>query len=236
MAHRRILLDDIGPVTLYKRRGAKNVKLTVGHNGDIRVTLPIWAPYRLGSRFVEQRRSWLLTRRVQIVPLTEGLRVGKAHQLRLVAHTGTTVRTRVANNLITVTIPQKHPVDSPEVQLAIKQSAVRALKKEARQLLPQRLDALASQHGFTYRSVQIKEMRSRWGSCSQHKDIVLNCYLMQLPWELINYVLLHELLHTRVLAHGPPFWNELSRYVNDLPDIRKTMRAMQPTLHRPPLS
>lgn len=236
MAHRRIVLDDIGPVTLYKRRGSKNMKLTVGHNGDIRVTLPIWAPYRLGSRFVEQRRSWLLTRRVQIVPLTEGLRVGKAHQLRLVTHTGTTVRTRVANNFITVAIPQKHPADSPDVQLAIKQSAVRALKKEARQLLPQRLDALASQHGFTYRSVQIKEMRSRWGSCSQHKDIVLNCYLMQLPWELINYVLLHELLHTRVLAHGAPFWDELSQYVNDLPDIRKTMRTMQPTLHRPPLS
>jgi predicted metal-dependent hydrolase len=231
MSHRTIVLEDIGQVTLYKRKGAKNLKLTVGHNGDIRVTLPLWAPYYLGKQFVQQRRAWLLDKQVQFRPLPNHLRVGKAHHVQFDIQNWASIRSRVARGIITIQIPTGINTNSPEVQTAIQHASIRALKKEAKLLLPDRIENLAKKHGFAYRSVRIKEMRSRWGSCSQHKDIVLNCYLMQLPWELIDYVLLHELVHTRVLAHGAPFWDELTIYVQNLPAIRKTMRSIQPTLH-----
>lgn len=234
MPKKLIVFDGIGSVALYKRRGAKSMKLTIGHNGDIRVTLPFWVPYHLGRQFVEQRKEWLISRKPQFASLTDGLRVGKAHQVVLRTYEGSTVRTRVANLFIQVSVPKELKYTDQEVQTAIRHGAIRALKKEAKQLLPQRLDTLALQHDFAYRSVKIKEMRSRWGSCSQHKDIVLNCFLMQLPWELIDYVLLHELLHTRLLKHGPGFWSELANYVSALPDVRKTMRNIQPTLHDQP--
>ncbi len=54
---------------------------------------------------------------------------------------------------------------------------------------------------------------------------------MQLPWKLIDYVLLHELTHTRRHAHsGAPFWAELERHEPRAKRLRKTLHAHQPTL------
>ena len=55
---------------------------------------------------------------------------------------------------------------------------------------------------------------------------------MQLPWELIDYVILHELTHTVVLRHGPDFWSALARVDSKVDNHRKAIRAYQPTLIR----
>lgn len=115
-------------------------------------------------------------------------------------------------------------------QAAAKRGSEKALLKEAEALLPERLATLADQKGFHFRSVRVRKLKGRWGSCNQNHDIVLNSYLMQLPWHLIDYVLLHELVHTRVMAHGKPFWAELGKYVKDLPTVRKVMRQQHPHL------
>lgn len=224
-------LEGIGKVTLYKRRGVRNIRLSINHDGKIRVTLPSWAPYKLGKAFVEQKKEWLIAQRPVVTILKDKTRIGKAHRLLFVNKPVASVSSRVADNNISITMPLGDISESPSVQAVARRASVRALKKEARALLPQRLKFLAAKHGFEYRTVSIKELRGRWGSCSQHKDIVLNCYLMQLQWELIDYVLLHELLHTRILAHGRPFWAELANYVPNLTEIRRTMRKMQPRLH-----
>lgn len=229
--NRKIEVDGIGTVTVYKRRKQQNLKLTVGHAGQVKVSIPFWAPYRVGIKFVHQRRTWLQEHMKTIRPLTDGARIGKLHTIKIVTSSGKTIKTRVTDNTINVNVPEGVPSDSSAVQELIRGAAVRALKKEAKKLLLNRLELLAKRHDFSYRGVQIKDLRSRWGSCSEQKNIVLNCYLMQLPWELVDYVLLHELMHTRILAHGKPFWNELANYVPNLKDIRKTMRAVQPSLY-----
>jgi len=191
----------------------------------------IWAPYRLGEMFAMQKREWLLT---QIRPkklLGQGELIGRQHQLLFENTQASRLRTRIIGNQIKISMPRGTQMEDQAVQLAAHKASVRAIKKEAQALLPVRLAYLAELHQIEYRSVKIKELKSRWGSCTQHKDIVLNCYLMQLPDHLIDYVILHELLHTRVLAHGKRFWAELSEYVPNLPQVRKAMRAMKPTLH-----
>jgi predicted metal-dependent hydrolase len=89
---------------------------------------------------------------------------------------------------------------------------------------------LARRHGFAYRSVAIKQLKRRWGSCSSEQDIALNCFFMQLPWHLIDYVLLHELMHTRIMAHGTPFWKALDEYVPDLKTARREIKTYRPIL------
>jgi len=82
--------------------------------------------------------------------------------------------------------------------------------------------------------VRIKRLSSRWGSCDSHQNIVLNLYLMQLPWECIDYVLLHELTHTQILRHGAPFWDAMGKLLPNLAAIRKQMRGYHPVLQSPP--
>lgn len=235
MACRGFELEGVGTVTLYKRRGVRNIRLSIGHDGNVRVTMPVWAPFKLGRAFAVQKRAWLLAQRPTPQPLKDKSRIGKAHQLVFEHKPVAVISSRVANNNISIVIPLGALLESPAVQGVARQAAVRALKKEAKTLLPKRLAELATKHNFEYTSVKIKELRGRWGSCSQHKDIVLNCYLMELPWQLIDYVILHELLHTRILAHGKPFWEELAHYVPNLSQTRETMRQIQPTLRNPKL-
>ena len=86
-----------------------------------------------------------------------------------------------------------------------------AYRKEAKQLLPERVAFLAKQDGFSYNNLSIKNIKSRWGSCSAKNNINLSIYLMKLPDELIDYVILHELTHTIHKNHGKDFWNYLDK-------------------------
>ena len=84
-----------------------------------------------------------------------------------------------------------------------------AMRRRAKEVLPVRLEMLARAHGLTFRSVKINSSTGRWGSCSAQGDINLSLHLLLLPLPLIDYVLLHELAHTREMNHGPRFWDLL---------------------------
>jgi len=86
-------------------------------------------------------------------------------------------------------------------------------KAAARRKLLHRLEELAEWNGFDYNKAFIRNQKTRWGSCSTSNNINLNIKLILLPDELIDYVILHELLHTRVKNHSRGFWGELDRLV-----------------------
>lgn len=232
MAQKQIHIKDIGDITLQKRKGARSIRLTVAHDGTLKVSLPSWSPYSVGEAFVRSKTQWILEHKAgKSQPLLRaGQRIGKAHRICFIQEPRSSIISRVTKNEITLRAPNHIDWSEKGAQQVLAKAAIRALKQEAGILLPQRLQTLAALHGFTYRSVSIKRLKARWGSCSSQKDIALNCFLMQLPWELIDYVLMHELLHTRVMAHGPKFWSELENYVVDLPAKRKAIRLQQPAL------
>ncbi len=231
MAFKRFELANQQPINIYKRRTNRSLRLSVTAAGEVRVSIPLWATYAVGLEFAQARQDWIAAQIQPVVALADGLHIGKAHRLRLYAVPGSTkVRSRVLGTEVLVSYPPTLTASSPAVQAAVKAASVRALRKQAESLLPQRLATLAAQHGHTYKSVGIKQLKSRWGSCDQHHNIVLNLFLMQLPWDYIDYVLLHELTHTTVLHHGPDFWAAMAVVLPDVARLRKAMRAYQPIL------
>lgn len=233
MATKQISIPEVGTVTLYKRRGNRSLRLSISHDGAIRVSLPYWLPYEAGEQFVLSKASWIAANRATTAPeiLEDGCAIGKAHRLRLIAKADvTTVSTRLAPNEIRVTYPTTYEAGDFAVQEAAHKACIRALRSEAEMLLPMRLQTLSIKTSLSYTSVGIKQLKSRWGSCTSRKEITLNLFLMQLPWHLIDYVLVHELTHTKVMQHGAPFWAEMERHLPDAKRLRKYMRAYQPAL------
>ena len=96
-------------------------------------------------------------------------------------------------------------------------------RKAARLHLVERLDYLAQKYGFEYNRVFIKNQKTRWGSCSGQNNINLNVNLVRLPEKLVDYTLLHELVHTRIKNHGKQFWAQMDRLLGD---ARKLDRAL----------
>ena len=91
---------------------------------------------------------------------------------------------------------------------------VEALRRNAKIVLPPRLYMLSMKHGLPYGQLKINSSKGRWGSCSAKKHINLSCYLMLLPSHLIDYVLLHELAHTKEMNHSEKFWALLDKLTN----------------------
>jgi predicted metal-dependent hydrolase len=100
--------------------------------------------------------------------------------------------------------------------------------REAREYLPGRVAKLSEMHGYRISGLKIRKMKTRWGSCTSRKSINLNSWLMMVPEPLRDYVILHELAHTRFPNHGSQFWKELDRTTGGLSDMyRKELRKQK---------
>jgi len=232
VATKQVSIPNVGTVTLYKRRGNRSLRLSVDAGGEIRVSMPYWLPYKAGEQFAIQKAGWIASHRIEApAGLVHGQAIGKAHHLYFTASAiAAKVSARLKQNEIEVSHPAAYAPHHPQVQQAARQASIRALRKEAEHLLPLRLKQLAERSGFAYNSVGVKQLKSRWGSCNSTQDIILNLYLMQLPWHLIDYVLLHELTHTKVMQHGSPFWRELEQHVPHAKRLRKEIGNYHPVL------
>lgn len=100
-------------------------------------------------------------------------------------------------------------------------------RDRARGLLVRRLDELARRHDFTYNRVFVKNQKTLWGSCSAVNNINLNVNLVHLPGPLRDYVILHELVHTRHKNHSKAFWRALDRLVGDAKRLQRQLRKYQ---------
>jgi len=72
---------------------------------------------------------------------------------------------------------------------------------------------LAEKYNYTFNKLTIRKMRTRWGSCTSKNNISLNIGLVALPDDLREYIILHELLHTRIKNHSKEFWNKLGNLI-----------------------
>ncbi len=231
MAFKQIELPTLGVVRLYKRRDARSIKITLSNSDYVRVTLPSWAPYKVGIEYAKSKQDWISEHRRGHQIIGHGNQIGKSHRISLLAVANAqTISTRISGTTITVTYPPELPTSDQRLQKVLRQASTRALSKEAKKLLPQRTKQLANKYNFVYRNLKIRQLRSRWGSCSTQKDIVLSQHLMLLPWELIDYVILHELTHTKFLNHSKQFWAMLEGCLPNAKTLRRQLRTFQPSL------
>jgi len=100
-------------------------------------------------------------------------------------------------------------------------------RSAARKVLIDRLNLLAKKYGFTYNRVFIRNQKTRWGSCSTKNNINLNVNLVRLPPELIDYTIIHELVHTRVKNHSRRFWDQMDALLGDAKKIDKKLSAYE---------
>ncbi|MDR0894813.1 MAG: M48 family metallopeptidase [Prevotellaceae bacterium] len=106
---------------------------------------------------------------------------------------------------LTIVCPTHAVFEAPDLQAWLRKVIVGALRRNAQVVLPPRLYMLSQQYNLPYQSVRITTPHKRWGSCVGKRRINLSCYLMLLPEPLIDYVLLHELAHTKAMNHGADF-------------------------------
>lgn len=97
-------------------------------------------------------------------------------------------------------------------------------KEQARMAVHARLAFFNAYYGHALRRVFIKNSKSRWGSCSSAGNLNFNYKLIFLPPEVLDYVVVHELAHLRVMDHSPRFWAEVAAVLPDYAQLRRRLR------------
>ncbi len=126
-------------------------------------------------------------------------------------------------------IREKLPIKDPAEQRA-RDYQKKVLQKKAREYLPYRLDFFAKKFGYTYNKCRLTHANTRWGSCSSRKTISLNIGLMQVPEELRDYVILHELAHLNHMDHSKDFWTEVGQHDPKYKIHEKKLKHFSPGL------
>ncbi len=230
MPFKQIEVAGIGTVKIYKRRNAKSIRITILPTGGVRLIMPNWLPYRAGLEYAKSKADWIEQHQKVQVTLHDNKQIGKYHRLVFIPAAVETIRSRLTPMEVRVTYPKQLLAADIKVQHTAVQACEKALRQEAESLLPQRLKQLAIKYHYEYSNATIKKLKSRWGSCNQQQEISLSLFLMLLPWQLIDYVLVHELNHTKHLNHSKSFWAEMEHHLPNAKTLRKQLRDHQPAL------
>ena len=151
-------------------------------------------------------------------------------RLSLTTGTGQKFLSRSCDGEVQIIYPADTDFSNADLQQWLRRVVTEAMRRRAAEVLPSLLEQLARRHGLTYGKVKINAASTRWGSCSGRGDINLSLYLMLLPAHLVEYVLLHELTHTREMNHGERFHALLNSLTGGRSDaLQRELRQHRPS-------
>lgn len=208
------IINDKELGSLIVRVNPRARRLTFRTKSDaIYVSVPPHTTMREVEEAVERLRDRLLSNRQKVVrPLIDLNYHIDADYFKLTLVSGKRDKFLAHSELgeMRIVCPPDADFADEHLQQWLQKVIEEALRRNAKIILPPRLYMLSGQHCLPYKSAKINSSRGRWGSCSASKAINLSYFLMLLPKHLIDYVLLHELCHTREMNHGDRFWELLN--------------------------
>ncbi|MBC7868791.1 M48 family metallopeptidase [Candidatus Saccharibacteria bacterium] len=225
--------EEFGKITIRRSARATQVRVRVGPDGTLRASLPLYAPIFLVKRLLKSSRTELRSMFTQArpdEPYNDGMRIGKSHSLIVRPSSMNLIKVSRHHQQIIVQLPEGKTLENTEVIRAIRDAIISALRLEAKSYLPKRLSFLSDKHSFSYDSVRFSHASGRWGSCSSTGTISLNIALMKLPFELIDYVIIHELSHTRHMNHSQAFWDVVGSIDPHYQVHRRALKLEKPSI------
>lgn len=224
--------SEFGPVYIRRSHLARSVRLKCDVRGNVSISLPMRTSIAFAKKLLNQSRDDI-RRTLAAMPLLrpsygDGDFIGKSHKLKIESRDGDAYGHKLLQNQLLVWQPNQS--DPQKLDHTIRQGAIKALRIQAKAHLPRRLALLSGQHKLQYQKLRFSSANTRWGSCTSRGTISLTIWLMQLPFELIDYVLIHELCHLKEMNHGPQFWKLVSDCCPDYARHRSELKRFTPTL------
>ena len=207
---------------------AKRISLRFDSDGELELVYPLGKRLPTPEQVLRGKTEWVLAagekiRKARAKFPPPHYREGEIFPIRGVGHTLKLVRDpqqvglRIRQDDGDLIVTFSCATGCPSAE-SLREAILRFYRDIAKAFLPQRVAELAGLYGFAFEKVRIKNQKTRWGSCSAKGNINLNMRLMMAPDGAIDYVILHELCHTRVMNHGVAFWNLVEL---NCPDYRR---------------
>lgn len=213
------------PVTIDQiiRSKRRTMTLIVEHDGSVVVRAPLRASEKSIREFAEVNAAWIEKKRAQAraaVPPTPKqylsgetfLYLGRAYPLEVVPHQRKALL-----------------LDGGFRLAASAQGNAEVVfrewyRRQARKVIKVRVELFAQEYGFQYEKIRITSARTRWGSCSATGALNFSWRLIMTPLEVVDYVVVHELVHTVVHSHSRRFWGKVAKIMPNYKEHNKWLR------------
>lgn len=215
---------DIGSVIVTKKRGMSSIRMRISPKGDVHVSAPWSVPKSYIAAFVRDRKDWIAENTAKSpVILTDGMIVGHNTRLFFIENAARN-HSSISTAGLHIKLKGKFAPTDKGQQSYIEKKVIMAMQNEAENILLPRLNSLANHFDHHFNQAYVKRLSSRWGSCDQDKNITLNVFIVQLPAHLRDYVMLHELTHTKYMNHSADFWAHMERLMPGSKKIKKELK------------
>lgn len=237
---KNITIEGIGQVKLLKNKRVKKFILKLEPVSNLPVlTFPAGISYKDAAFFIIHNKTWFLEAKERLLERLQGITeysdkktfYTEHHKLEFIKRDSSIFTLKYSGNKAVIYCPKNTNFSDPEIQRKLRAMVDRIYKKEAAEHLPGRVENLAKKHGFSYKDIQIKSMKSRWGSCSGENVIQLNSHVVRLPENLQDYVILHELAHTVEKNHGEGFWKLLDESHPETKESDDELKDYHPSIY-----
>ena len=198
---------------IHSRR--KTIALIIQRDGSVTVRAPLRMPEASIQEFVQNHKDWIRKKQDQLktspLPPKKGFvdgetfpYLGREYPLNIKAIQRSAL-------VFTGTNFQLHKSST----LRARQAFIQWYKTQALTVISERVVHIAKKNGLTYQKIRITSARTRWGSCSSKGTLSFTWRLVLAPVEVIDYVAVHELVHTQIRNHSPKFWRKVAEVMTD---------------------
>ncbi len=237
-ARREVQLGSVRIAYEFQRAARRSIGFSIGAQG-LSVRAPHWMPLREVEAALQAKAAWIVRKlqesrirqaqqAAQSIEWRDGacipylgqpliLRLDPEH--RFAARGGAALQGD-AKTPRQLCVSLAHNASAEQIR-----DAVQAwLMRQARQIFLERLDHFAPLLGVTYRKLSLSQAVTRWGSATASGSIRLNWRLVHFTMAVLDYVVVHELSHLRVMNHGPQFWATVQRVMPDYAQLRRQLK------------
>lgn len=207
--------SSISPITIHYRPRNRNTYITITHNGEVCVRTPIKDEKRIRI-ILRERESWIRSKLSAIASSTI-----QYHTL------GETIRFRGESLPITQFSHLDETLKKAKNSIDIEKYYSLFYKNEAHLTLPSRVAHYARKMDLHPKEIRFKKMRRRWGSCNSEGIVTLNTMMMQLSYEHIDYIIVHELAHLRHMNHSKEFHAEVRSVLENERALRRELKQIR---------
>jgi len=219
--------------TLLKTK-RKTIGIIIDRNGEVRVH----APYRVSEKqiceAVKKRANWIIKKVNEVKARNSNLTCrqfvsgekllyhGKEYTLVIMERDFGKPEVLIKEDFMEVYIPRGLPAEIGKQ--VIKETLIKWYRQRFAETAKEKLEKYSKQLRTAPCKTMIKSQKTRWGSCSKKGNINLNWRLIMAPDNIIDYVIVHELCHLKVMNHSKDFWNLVKSVLPDYPERRKWLK------------
>lgn len=213
----------------------KTIGITVDRNGKVKVSAPLYVSEKEIREVVQEKTDWIAKkvnevrkRNLNTVPKEfvsgeEFLYLGEKYTLKIAELDLANPEVLMQTDTIVVYIFKGLTGESRKQ--VVKETLVKWYRQCFTEVVEERIEKYSLHLNVSPRKVVVKDQKTRWGSCSEKGNINLNWRLVMAPIEIIDYVVVHELCHLRIMNHSKDFWNLIESILPNYRENREWLKV-----------